>query len=152
MSTATLSTFVRPAKSLHAGVNTVMATFDPANGSTGTLTAASVLKLLKVPNRAVIVDGYIHKQGSAADLTLNLVYQSGTASTTLLAKLCSASASGITRVGIDGAATLDGAIDYQVSISDSLVIRHAVLQAAVASASAGTKATFCLSYTLDGKE
>lgn len=138
MATSTCSVFLREPKALHTGINVLI------GQHVYTAAVGDVIKLGKVPDRAVLVEGYIDKLDANGDLTVRLnipmTGDDGTASNTYTT-LFTASGAGRTALAL-------AALNYQVSISDAVIVKEATLEAICASATVTGTTKFCLQFTL----
>lgn len=139
MATATASTYTRPAKGIHAGVNCVPFTVVAAAA------IADTVNLCKLPDRAVVVDAALHRGTTQGNLAMNVRTYSAGGSTTLAAVLLSAVAAGVAR--LDSA----GGINYQVSMSDAVIDKWANLEIVAASASVTGTIKGYVSYIMDDR-
>jgi len=107
-----------------------------------------VIKFGKLPDRAVLVGGWVDKLDANGDLTVRLnipmTGASGTASNTYTT-LFTASGAGRTQLAL-------AAVNFQVDISDGVIVREAQLEAICASATVTGTTKFVLQYTLDDRE
>lgn len=130
MATLTASTYLKEPKTLHAGLNVRTCTM------LVTATAASIIKLFKLPDRAVVVDAWLWKATAQGDLAMGI---SGDADLFV----DSVSASGLASIN-----ATDG-LNYQVSLSDDVIVKELDVQVAVASASYTGTIKAGISYILD---
>ncbi|NNF96067.1 MAG: hypothetical protein HKM94_03965 [Halobacteria archaeon] len=149
MATKTYSAFLRQPRSLHAGVNAEVVEVSATAGHT--VSAGDVLKLFKLPDRAVILGGYITRSEPGGDLTLRLnipmTGASGTASTTVTT-LLESTASGQVHIGDVNDL---GTVGYQISISDAVIVKEATVEILGASASTTGPIKVMLLWSLDAR-
>lgn len=142
MGTRTCSTYLREPMGLHVGVNSVVGKWDDATISTG-----DVVKLGKLPDRAILTNAGLYRTEPGGDLTMRLKIPmegaSGTASTTYTSLLTS-TASGT--IGLAGTM-----IGYQISVSDHCIVKEIDLEIVNASASTTGTIHFFVDYRLDQK-
>jgi hypothetical protein len=142
MATSTCSVYLREPKALHSGLNVLIGQWDDATISTG-----DIIKLAKLPDRAVLVSGGVYRSEPGGDLTLRaripMTGASGTASSTVTTLLAS-TASGSVDIGAD-------LLNYQFSISDAVIVREIELELVNASASTTGTVKFHVEYTLDDR-
>lgn len=140
MGTRTCSTYLREPQALHVGSNMLMGQWDDATISTG-----DVVKLGKIPDRAVLVQGGLYRSEPGGDLTLRLKIPmegaSATASSTYTTLLAS-TASGSVALSSD-------MLNYVVSISDHCIIKEVDVEIVNASASTTGTVKFWLDYRMD---
>ncbi len=146
--TVTASTYTATIKRQHAGVNSLVCTYD---ASANKRTVGDTVKLFKIPDRAQIIGGYYTMRDADAQLTVQIrdYSDSGSSTTSAGLKLCSGSANNFCLFGIDGAVGID--IIDQISLSDNVVNRFVDVEAVVASATASLNFTVRVDYILDSK-
>lgn len=137
VSTVTASTYLRTPKALHSGANIV--TFNVNLGAS--ITVASIVKLAKIPDRAVLVDAGIFHAAASSDITLRLYSE---ASTSAKISILSATASGVTsqRMNLD-------LCSYQISISDAQLVKTWTLEGYAESATISGTVKGYLMYTME---
>jgi len=136
MTTRTASTFLQQPKAHHIGINTLVGVY-AVTANTG-----DIIKIGRVPDRAVIVAGSCFKQGQG-DLLMRTMERTLTSSMTVLTSLLSVSASGVL-------GTLNpAALNYQVSMSDEVAKREIDIELLVGSASHTGTIKYMLQWTLD---
>ena len=140
MATVTASNYGREPKALHAGTNTIVGVYNT------TLSTGDILKMAKIPDRAVIVAAGLQRDEGGGDLIARLnipmVGASGTASTTTTAMLTSTASGSV--------AMLPAFLGYQISISDAVIVKEVDLEIVNASASTTPPIRWFIQYTLDG--
>ena len=117
MATLTFSCYTKEPKRLHSGLNTVSGTL------LVTATAGSIIKFCKLPDRAQVVNAGLWKAAAQGDLAMGI---SGDADLFV----DSVSASGLAAIN-----ATDG-LNYQVSLSDDVIVKELDVQIAVSSAGA----------------
>ena len=141
MATFTASQNQSEVRALHAGVNVVRARADIA--ATGT--ASSVILLVKVPNRAVIVDYMWYVADAGANQTWDLGFAGGAGSLTQSA-LRSALSNSVGGTHVHGS---NLTLPYRISLSDDAVQQWIWVAATCAAAiSASALHKFTLFYTM----
>lgn len=134
--TFTASSYLAPAKTLHAGANIRFGKY------TTTLAAQGVVQMFKLPHGATITRATLAKTESQAELIAQIRKWSSTASDAVTILTTTASASGLANL-------LPTNVGYKLSLSDTNPIRFAAIEIAAVSASvSGTKA-LVLEYVLD---
>lgn len=140
MGTRTCSTFLREPQALHVGTNVVLGKWDDATLSTG-----DVVKIGKIPDRAVIMAGTMSRPEPGGDITMRLKIPmegaSATASSTYTTMMTS-TATGIVNL-------LENFVGYQISISDHCIIKEVDVELLNASASTTGTINFALEYRMD---
>lgn len=139
MSTVTATTYTRPAKALHAGLNQLVCKY------ASNIASGDTLKLFKVPHGAVIVDAWMAKEGAGGDITLQIRDYSASGSTTSSAGavLLTQTASGVVRTA------LKNVLGFEVSVSDTTSQRYVDVEAVNASAISTGTHRFSVSFVLD---
>ena len=146
MATVTASTYLKEPKYLHTGLQIVRGQYN-SNLSTG-----DILKLCKIPDRAIL-DGVTFSRftGTGGDLIvrikLPMVGDSGTASETYVA-LTGLTSSATGSLG-SFLSNDDVWSNYQISISDAVIVKEADLEVINASASTTATVFFSLVYHCD---
>ena len=142
MATFTASQNQSEVRAVHAGVNVVRARADIA--TTGT--ASSVVLLVKVPNKAVIVDYMWYVDDGGADNTWDLGFVNPASGSTLTQSSLRSALSSTSGTHVHGS---NLTLPYRISLSDDAVqqwIWVAATSAVAISASAQHK--FTLFYTM----
>lgn len=145
MATKTLSTFLKEPTFLHEGVVSVVAEISASAG--WTLSAGDVVKLFKIPDRAVIVGGFLSRSEPGGDVTLRIRDYSDSASSTVSAGMELITSTGSGQINIGHSGKITGA-NYQVSLSDGVVVRHVDVELVAASASTTGPIVATLLYTM----
>ncbi len=142
MGTRTCSVYLREPKTLHVGPNITMGQWDDA-----TLSAGDIVKLAKLPDRAVLKGGGLYRSEPGGDLTLRaripMTGDNGTASSTVTTLLAS-TASGSVQLSSD-------LMNYQFDISDGVINREIELELVAASASTTGTIKFFIEHVLDDR-
>lgn len=146
--TCSLATKGAPIKGIHAGINSVYGTVTISP----TLTAADVIKLAKLPDRAKILGGKFGV-GTVSELDFKLGYMrpisstdSGSVNDNIF--LASTTQSLTTMYEISAF----GALGFQVSVSDDNAVKYFWLQAEVAAGGTHTASTiikFKIDYLIE---
>lgn len=148
MATLTLSTFTKEPLTVHSGVNTRIAEISASAG--WTVSAGDVIQLFKLPDRAVIVGGFISRSEPGGDITLRIRDRSQSGSTTVSAGMELLTSTGSGQVFIGHSGNID-ACNYQVSLSDSVVTRNVIVEIVGASASTTGPILVKIDYVLDDR-
>jgi len=137
VSTVTCSTYLRTPKALHAGANIVFFNVDLGTS----ITVASIIKLAKLPDRAVLVDAGLFHAAASSDITLRLYSE---ASTSAKVSILSGTASGVTsqRMNLDYCG-------YQISISDNQLVKSWTLEGYAESATVSGTVKGYIMYTME---
>lgn len=148
MATLTMSAFLKEPKALHAGVNARVVEVSATAGYT--VSAGDVVKCFKLPDRAIVLGGYISRSEPGGDLTLRLKIPmtgaSGTVSSTVTT-LLESTASGQVFIGNPNDIGMAG---YQISVSDAVIDKTIDVEIVGASASTTGPIKVMLMYSLDG--
>lgn len=128
MATATASTYLKQPRVNVAGVVSV-------HGKYGTdLSVGDVVKIARLPNRAVILDGLLTRESGGGDVSMRLRDYSASGSSTVLATILNSTASGRAQI-------VASAVDLQLSVSDDVIAKRFVDVELLCSSAAAT-ATF----------
>jgi hypothetical protein len=144
MATFTASALQVGVKAVHTGVNVVGCRF----ATTVTMTAASIVKLVRVPNGATIVDWMFYGDDAAANQTVKIGTSntpSGIAAAFSLSQSASAEASPSSFRAVMG--TL---LPVRISLSDDVMPKEVWIQMIISiAASESADYRFTLFYTMD---
>lgn len=133
MATYTATSYAKEPQRCHAGLNTRVAQI------VQTAVANDVIKLFKLPDRAVVVNAGLHRSTAQGDLALGV---SGDPD-----KFCST----LSAAGSASFNAADG-LNYQVSLSDDVIVKEQDVIVTVTSAThTGTIKAF-IQYVLDERE
>lgn len=142
MGTRTCSVYLREPKSLHEGLNTVIGQWDDATLSTG-----DIVKMAKIPDRAVLVAAGLYRSEPGGDVLLRakipMLGASGTASSTVTSLITSTASGSV--------AMVSDLLNYQFSISDAVIVKEIELELVNSSASTTGTIKFFVQYVLDDR-
>ncbi len=144
MATFTASALQSGVKAVHTGLNVVGCRFT----TSGTMTAASIVKLVKVPNGATIVDWMFYGDDAAANQTVKI----GTSNTPSgIAAVFSLSVSASSDVSPSSFRAVMGTLlPVRISLSDDVMPKEVYVEMIIAiAASASADYRFVLFYTMD---
>lgn len=131
VATLTASSQTATPKAFHSGLTSARCTFTlNASGATGSTTASDVILLVKVPNGAVIVDGFISGFGGSA---AHIVKVGTAADDDALTAAATLSAT-VQRNDFDG-----GSMPFKVSLSDDVVPQWTWVKAETVSVGSSTQ-------------
>lgn len=139
MATVTASDQLATPRAVHAGVNAVRTTYTQ-NGAT--LSASDIILVAKIPNGALVLDGYMSGTSGAAATILKLGIQSGTETQFIATGTLSATAQLQRFIG--------GALPFKVSLSDDANPQYTWVYATMNSGSATVTGSiqFVVSYLM----